>query len=203
MTMRIFLEDSLCKVNYSTYIYNKYARGNYFVKHTFLCEFMKTLWKMQIEFEHFNNVQYKYISTPQKSIREESQDFEQFEIQGKKHTNFQKIPLGYEGKKRMTVYQKDSSEDEIMEMTSRDRFISLGIATVFTVDRVSHFRFLFFSHRSETKQNRNSFTSFLLRFAKLKNKFFASFHFVLLSFTSFRFNFFASFRFHFYRYRYQ
>ena len=159
MTMRIFLEDSLCKVNYSTYIYNKYARGNYFVKHTFLCEFIKTLWKMQIEFEHFNNVQYKYISTPQKSIREESQDFEQFEIQGKKHTNFQKIPLGYEGTKRMTVYQKDSSEDEIMEMTSRDRFISLGIATVFTVDRVSPIYIASYFFRIEVKRSKTETVS--------------------------------------------
>ena len=66
----------------------------------------------------------------------------------------------------MTVYQKDSSEDEIMEMTSRDRFISLGIATVqyiyCTVDRVSHFRFLFFFRieANEAKQFRFLFASF-------------------------------------------
>ena len=48
--------------------------------------------------------------------------------------------------------------------------------------RVSHFRFLFFSLRSETKRNRNRFASFSLRFAKLKKKFFASFRFFLLQF---------------------
>ena len=53
--------------------------------------------------------------------------------------------------------------------------------------RVSHFRFLFFSLGSETKQNRNRFASFSLRFAKL----------IKLFLASFRFNFFASFRFNF------
>ena len=46
--------------------------------------------------------------------------------------------------------------------------------------RVSHFRFLFFSLRSETKRNRNRFASFSLRFAKLKKKFFTSFRFFSL-----------------------
>ena len=51
----------------------------------------------------------------------------------------------------------------------------------FTI-RVSHFRFLFFSHRSETMRNRSRFASFSLCFAKPINGFFASFRFVSLQF---------------------
>ena len=50
--------------------------------------------------------------------------------------------------------------------------------------RLSHFPFLFFSFKNKTKWNRNHFSSFLFRFAKLNNKLIAAFCFVLLHFLA-------------------
>ena len=52
----------------------------------------------------------------------------------------------------------------------------------YLTSRVSHFRFLFIF---ASKRNRNRFTSFSLRFAKLKHKFYASLRFFSLQFFRF------------------